>query len=453
MGRARIRRNRRRALVIRGGAAVVKPKAASAPPSRKREAMRTRHSAGISPAPLGPVGRRVMLYSHDTFGLGHLRRSRTIAQALAAHDPGLSALIMTGSPVAGRFDFPDRVDHVRLPGVVKLPDGSYKSHNLAVDIDETVRLRAALLAAAEATFRPDLIIVDKEPGGFRNELDLTLEAAQARGARLVLGVRDVLDDAATLREEWARKGACAIIERYYDELWIYGAPEAHRPLEGLPLSAAVHARTVYTGYLRREAPEISPADWPPAQNGDYVLVTTGGGGDGAELIDWTLAAYETDPDIPLRAVLVYGPFMNAELRADFERRAAALGERIMTVGFDSRMERLVQEARGVVAMGGYNTFCEILSLDKPAVIAPRTAPRLEQLIRAEAAEKLGLIRMLHKPRDGAAPQVMADAIRGLITQKPPSAGRIHGLLDGLDTIVARADALTAPRQRALAHGG
>ena len=108
---------------------------------------------------MGRSGRRVLFYSHDTFGLGHLRRSRTIAQALAAAEPDLSALIMTGSPVAGRFDFPDRVDHVRLPGVVKLPDGAYASHNLGVDIEETVKLRAALLLAAQETFDPDLLIV------------------------------------------------------------------------------------------------------------------------------------------------------------------------------------------------------------------------------------------------------------------------------------------------------
>ena len=53
---------------------------------------------------------------------------------------------------------------------------------------------------------------------------------------------------------------------------------------------------------------------------------------------------------------------------------------------------------GVVAMGGYNTFCEILSYDRPALIVPRTAPRMEQFIRAARAEELGLVRML--PEDG-----------------------------------------------------
>ena len=107
-------------------------------------------------AAVGQRGRRVLLYSHDTFGLGHLRRSRTIAQALTAADPALSALIMTGSPIAGRFDFAERIDHVRLPGVVKQPDGSYTSLNLNMPIDQMVQLRGAIIAAGGGKLDPSI---------------------------------------------------------------------------------------------------------------------------------------------------------------------------------------------------------------------------------------------------------------------------------------------------------
>jgi predicted glycosyltransferase len=127
--------------------------------------------------------RRTLLYSHDTFGLGHLRRSRTIATALVEADPGCSALIVTGSPIAGRFDFPERVDHVRLPGVVKLADGSYTSSSLRMDIDKMVGLRGAIIATADREFQPDLLIVDKEPWGFRHELAETLNASGSARAR------------------------------------------------------------------------------------------------------------------------------------------------------------------------------------------------------------------------------------------------------------------------------
>lgn len=385
------------------------------------------------------VKRRVLLYSHDTFGLGHLRRSRTIALALTRSDPGLAALIVTGSPIVGRFGFPDRVDHVRLPGIVKLPDGEYASHNLGVSIDETVRLRAEILSASDRAFRPDLVIVDKEAWGFRNELAPMLAAARNRGARIVLGVRDVLDEPVALRAEWERKGHVEAIERFYDEIWVYGLPQICRPLEGLGLSPRWEAegRIIYTGYLRREpVPGSRPAS--RGHREPYILVTTGGGGDGARLIDWVLSAYESDPELGPRALLVYGPFMSPEHRRAFDLRAQRLGRRIQVLGFDSEPERLFIEAKGVVAMGGYNTFCEILSFDKPAVVAPRNVPREEQLIRARAAERLGLLRLLDETRDGTAPAVMAAAIRGLAQQPLPSTRALPGMLDGLDIICARA---------------
>ncbi|MEM8792914.1 MAG: glycosyltransferase [Pseudomonadota bacterium] len=382
---------------------------------------------------------RVLLYSHDTYGLGHLRRSRTIATALTAADSDCSALIVTGSPIAGRFDFADRVDYVRLPGVVKHADGSYTSSNLRMDIDQMVSLRASIIEAAEAGFCPDVIVVDKEPWGFRNELASVLDTAKARGARIVLGIRDVLDEEDALVAEWERKNAVEAIEAFYDEIWIYGIPEVCQPLQGLGLSDRALSRAHFTGYLHREA-----SDWPAEQglevpHGPYVLVTTGGGGDGADLIDWVLRAYESEADLMLPAMIVYGPFMASSERTAFDARVTALGGRVTAMAFHPRLERLLADAEGVVAMGGYNTFCEILSMDKPAIICPRTKPRLEQLIRATAAEELGLVRMLHPERDGDSAKVMADAIRGLSDGRRPSSARIPGLMSGLSTIVQRAE--------------
>ncbi|MGF1552654.1 MAG: glycosyltransferase family protein [Paracoccaceae bacterium] len=393
-------------------------------------------------------GLRALLYSHDTFGLGHLRRSRTVATALVEGLPDASALIVTGSPIAGRFDFPPRVDHVRLPGVVKQADGRYTASSLTLDIDAMARLRGAVIEAAAAEFAPDLVIVDKEPWGFRHELAPSLARLKAQGARLVLGLRDVLDEEDALAREWERKGALEAIERLYDEIWVYGDAEVHRPLAGLGLSARMEARTVYAGYLRRESP-----DWPAAPEGEepeapYVLVTTGGGGDGAALVDWVIRAYEADARLAPLAYVVYGPFLAAHHRAEFDARVTALGGRVVAIGFTSRLERLMERAAGVVAMGGYNTFCEILSADRPAVIVPRTRPRREQLIRALAAERLGLARMLTPERDGFEAATMARAIRALADQPAPSAAG-RDLLGGLDAVVARA---ACPRRSFAAAG-
>lgn len=384
-----------------------------------------------------PRAPRVMLYSHDTFGLGHLRRSRALAGAITAAVPGASALILTGSPVAGRFAFPSRVDHVRLPGVIKKSDGSYASRTMGMSIDETTELRAGLIRSTAEQYDPDILIVDKEPNGFRGELMQTLEMLKSKGsAKLVLGLRDVLDEPEVLAAEWARKGAVEATEAFYDEIWVYGTRSVYDPAAGLPLSAAAQARMHWTGYLRRDLGDVGE---PPEQ--PYVLITPGGGGDGAAMVDLVLTAYEQDQALAPRAVLVYGPFLSGETREDFEARVARLDGRVTAVGFESRIETLFAGAQGVVCMGGYNTFCEVLSFDKPAVIVPRTTPRLEQWIRASRAEELGLTAMLDVTRDGMTPAAMIRAIRALAQQNPPSAAIRDGLLDGLDYVTRRVDAL------------
>lgn len=377
----------------------------------------------------------MLIYSHDTMGLGHLRRCRTIAHALVEADKDLSVLILSGSPIIGSFDFKARVDFVRIPGVIKLRDGDYTSLNLHIDIAQTLAIRASIIRHTAEAFQPDMFLVDKEPLGLRGEVSETLEFLKRRNVPLVLGLRDVMDDPALLEPEWKRKNALPALRELYDDIWVYGLPQICDPLEGLAIPQSVRRKMSYTGYLRRTLPLNGPrASMEAAREREqpYVLVTTGGGGDGDALIDWVLRAYEAGVQLPHRALLVLGPFMQSERQAEFLNRAQALPD-VEAITFDAHMEALIARAAGVVAMGGYNTFCEILSFDRPGLIVPRTAPRLEQTIRAERAQAQGLVRML--PDDGIRrTEDMVRALKNLARQKPPSAAVVPGLLDGLENV-------------------
>ena len=376
---------------------------------------------------------RILVYSHDTFGLGHLRRCRTIAQSLVERRKGLSVLILSGSPIIGSFEFRTRVDFVRIPGVIKLRNGEYSSLSLHMDISEVLRLRAAIIRHTAEEFAPDVFLVDKEPLGLRGEISDTLYALKERGVRLVLGLRDIMDEPSLLAREWERKNPVPALRDLYDDILVYGLPQICNPLAGIELPQSVHDKVHYTGYLRSRLSEHgTPASSSQRFDEPYVLVTTGGGGDGEELVDWVLSAYETDPDLPLPALLVFGPFMSPKRRQQFRERVDRL-ERVEAITFDANVEQLMAQAAGVVAMGGYNTFCEILSLDKRAIIVPRRRPRLEQYIRASRAEQLGLVRMVSDKR-GRDPRQMADALRGLPAQPRPSEVVVPGLLGGLDRI-------------------
>jgi predicted glycosyltransferase len=381
----------------------------------------------------GKQPQRALIYSHDSFGLGHLRRCRAIAHALVDQSPNMSVIILSGSPIIGNFDFRRRVDFVRVPGVIKLRNGDYTSHSLDLDIEQTVAMRASIIKHTAEIFDPDLFIVDKEPLGLRGEVAETLEMLGRRGTPLVLGLRDVMDEPSLLANEWERKNVVPALEKLYDEIWVYGLPQICDPLAEINLPPEVRRKMIYTGYLEREGARGAlatehavPFDRP------YLLVTPGGGGDGEAMVDWVLRAYETDARPPYPALLVFGPFMQNEKQSEFAARVGRLRD-VEAITFEANIEPLIQDAAGIVAMGGYNTFCEILTFDKPALIIPRTVPRMEQFIRASRAQELGLVRMLAD--DGVRlARDMVTALRHLPQQKRPSDVVVPGLLDGLPNV-------------------
>src|SRR6266436_2168900 len=297
----------------------------AAPPEKDRFARHTGpcHSATGHEQEAPPMAgrrdhKRVLIYSHDSFGLGHLRRCRAIAHSLVDADSSLSVLILSGSPIIGSFDFRSRVDFVRVPGVIKLRNGEYVSLSLHIDIEETLAMRSSIIRHTADIFDPDILIVDKEPLGLRGEVRSTLDLLRARGTPMVLGLRDVMDDPGALETEWERKQAVPALSDYYNEIWVYGLSQICDPLAGLSVPQSVRQRMTYTGYLRRNAVELQVA--PELQEiigGEFLLVTPGGGGDGEALIDLVLSAYEYDRAIPFPALLVFGPFMLPEQGAAF----------------------------------------------------------------------------------------------------------------------------------------
>lgn len=396
---------------------------------------------------VGNSGYRVLIYSHDTFGLGHLRRCRTIAHALVSRRDDVSVLILSGSPIIGSFEFRSRVDFVRIPGVIKLSNGEYTSLNLNIDVDQILAMRESIIQHTADVFNPDIFIVDKEPLGLRGEVESTLKMLRHRRTRLVMGLRDVMDDPVNLREEWDRKQCVPALAELYDEIWVYGLQEICNPLAGIDLPPGVENKMAYTGYLPRTATRRpTPEHGALGLEEPYYLVTTGGGGDGVGLVDWVISAYETDPTISVPSLIVLGPFMAPSEQKSFMERADKI-DKLSVITFDANVEMLMDRSAGVIAMGGYNTFCEILSFDKPAVIVPRTVPRLEQYVRASAAEKLGLVKMLTED-GGRDPHEMANALHGLIDQPKPSHVTVPNLMGGLDRVGDLVDQWLPPQMAA-----
>jgi predicted glycosyltransferase len=361
-------------------------------------------------------GPRFLFYSHDSFGLGHLRRTLALAGALADRDGGATSLIMTGLTVASAYRLPPRVDTLKLPALRKDDTGSYRALRLDVDFDDLQRVRSSLALATAQSFAPAVTIVDKTPLGLRGELIPALDwLSQRAGGRLVLGLRDIDDSPSRVRREWRRNKLREAIQRYYDAVVVYGpaaSMDALRCLQITDLGVPVH----HVGYVGPAIPGGAPPDFPP----EYVLVTAGGGGDGFEVLATFVQAVRSAP-LPLPAVIVAGPLMSDD---EFQRLARLTdGLNVRLHEFRADMESVIAGARAVVAMAGYNTVSELLAARKPALLVPRVRPREEQLVRARMLADRGLADMLHP--DELDPARMRAAIEQLLDRDPPDVPAIE----------------------------
>src|SRR5260370_4214777 len=130
-------------------------------------------------------------------------------------------------------------------------------------------------------------------------------------------------------------------------------PQISKPMAGIDMPPTVRHKSVYTGYLRREVPlKTDKAHEMEEIDGPFILVTPGGGADGVDLVDWGLAAYETDPHIPSGAVIVFAPFIAANAREAFKERAAKF-HNIRTLTFTNNLRAPMQPAAGAGAMDGF----------------------------------------------------------------------------------------------------
>jgi len=143
---------------------------------------------------------RILLYSHDTFGLGHLRRNLAIAGRLSHALPGVSLLLLSGSQAVQQFILPLGADTVKLPTVTKLGPEHYVAQGLTITPSEVLALRRGLILETVMSFKPDLLLVDHAPLGMRGELRPALEYVRANlpQSRVVLGLRDILDEPAVV---------------------------------------------------------------------------------------------------------------------------------------------------------------------------------------------------------------------------------------------------------------
>ncbi|MGI9413674.1 MAG: glycosyltransferase family protein [Hyphomicrobiales bacterium] len=371
---------------------------------------------------------RILIYCNDAFGLGRLRRCWAVANALVGKFKGLFVLIISGSQVPTSMGLRARVDFVKIPSVIKLYDGQYTAMDDHIDLSDTRAIRRTIIRNTAASFEPDVMIVDGDPFGLSEEIRDTLEHLKARRCTLTLALPDIVDEAERMSAD-----VLGTIDALYDKVWIYGSRGMSQSLSDTDTPASLASKVAYTGYLRRNFRPPSAAPDQPFTN-PYILVTADDGGEEPGLMDWVLTAYEHDATLPHPALLALGPLMPQSRRKIIQSRAARFANVDVLDGHDS-CAALMPNAVGVIAPAGYDMLCQILSLDKRAILVPQPDPGSARAERAERAARLDLAALL--TRDEASdPYKLAAALHAFPTRPLPSQCGSADMLLGIETICA-----------------
>ncbi|EKV01192.1 putative glycosyl transferase [Leptolyngbya sp. PCC 7375] len=381
---------------------------------------------------------RLMVYSHDAFGLGNIRRMLTICEYLLRTLPNVSILVVSGSPALHTLRLPEGLDYIKLPCLGRDTSGQLEARYLKSMPETLVRLRSHLILTAVVHFQPDVLLIDKKPLGLRNELKETLNHLNrdSPNTKRVLLLRDILDTPAATIQQWQVNNYYQLTQQHYDQVWIVGTPEIFNLPDEYNFPLPLRRKVRFCGYLSRgcgRTPQtVLRQQLKVHPQEKLVVVTPGGGGDGRQLIQTYLASMDQQikaaQPIP-KTVIISGPEMPTEEQQQLQTQVAAYPQ-IRLLEFSDDLISYLNAADAVVAMAGYNTTCEILSLRKPAVVVPRTRPVQEQWMRAKRFADSGLLYAIHPQR--LTPQQLSQSLHRALTIKPHAINSFR--LDGLPRI-------------------
>lgn len=305
--------------------------------------------------------------------MSHTTRSLALAAQLGRRFPEASIMLLTDLAIIGKFKLPEQVDYVHLPGLTFEGDGSYRARNLNLKAKKTLRIRCKIAQSAAKTFKPQLVIVDRDPLTLPEEMRRNLAYIREvlPNTRIVWALPDVLGEPDDIVPAWKDGKIYKLLRHFVDEIWIFGCEGIFPLANAYRFPETLRRRTVYTGYLRLHRARKRETDEELAESSDsrpLVVLSAGSGVGGETLVDCYLRILEGLPSPPVRSVIITGPMMSRDAKKAFRERAKLIPDLIFH-RFDKHVARYLRQADVVICNAGYNTLCDILTFDRKAILA------------------------------------------------------------------------------------
>ena len=386
---------------------------------------------------------RILFYSHDTMGLGHIQRNLKIARALKAAFPRLEISLLTGSTVATAFDLPPGVNFIHLPPVRKIGSEKYDSFYGNISFESVLEKRKSIILDSLRTFNPAIFWVDHAPVGMSAELLPALDWISNDKIPIytILGLRDIIDSPSTIIPLWLKQGIYRVLRKNYDKILIYGDRRLFDPTVVYEFTEDIKEKSSFTGYIIDSTAYESPGEAHTSSRDRKRVFVTIGGGEwyGREIIGSMIdLVKDCENRPPFDLFIVTGPFLSDDLYGEYSKTTRELDIKLVRFMPDLRPHMAASDL--VVATAGYNTVTDILACGRKAILIPRVKFREEQLIRARILKDMGLVEKV------GAMTITSDSLNELIWrllengESPLESGRNNRMidLDGTSRVVLTA---------------
>ncbi|WP_261842366.1 glycosyltransferase family protein [Aliamphritea ceti] len=330
---------------------------------------------------------RVLFYVQYLLGIGHVRRSALIVQALAKS--GIQVDVIFGGRPVPHISFAPATMHFLDP--VKSADNGFSGLVKAdssefTDADKLSRVTKLLQICEQ--LQPDVIITETYPFGRRQmrfELTPLLEWArkQPEPPLVVSSIRDILQARSPKREN----ECINLIQQQYDKVLVHGDSDFTPLQKSFAKAIQIQSHLHYSGYVCPPKPAEKPRE-------DLIVVSIGGGAVGKEILQAALQLHASGYATDCQWLLITGPNMAPE---DKHALGTYNNNNLQVVDLADDFIDSLSRARVSVSMAGYNTVMDLLQTETPAVVVPFEAEsETEQLARSQLLESKGLLTIVRE---------------------------------------------------------
>lgn len=346
---------------------------------------------------------RLLFYVLHLLGVGHVYRAKRLIEAFDKE--GLVVDIVYGGMPLEDMSFAAESIHYLPP--IRAEDATYKRYldtsgkELSV---EYLEKRKAVLLHTLANLEPDAILTEAFPFGrrvIRGEMDALFKAAaeRVRPPLIVSSVRDILQEK---RKPGRSEEARDWVQDRFDRVLVHSDPNIIRLNATFPLAHEIGNKLAYTGFV------VPPSGESESVASFDIIVSAGGGGFGAQLMQTALLL--ANEDVDRRWCLATGPNLDIGTARELRNNAAP---NVTIVEHLDNLSEHMKRAKISISQCGYNTAMDALAAheasDCRVVFVPHdTTGQTEQLRRAQLLAQTGYAVCL--PESGLSADRLNNAI-------------------------------------------